>query len=655
MLSEDTPKAENPVLWRPSAERVARSRMTGFMERVGLAGASYAELHRWSVTELEAFWAALWEDAGLAAHAPYHTVLSGRQMLGARWFAGSRLNFAENLLRRADDAPALIGEAEDGARRVWSFAELRRDVARCQRGLARAGVGCGDRVAGYLPNVPETIIAMLAAASLGAVWSSCSPDFGVAAVVDRLAQVEPKVVFYPDAYRYDGKVHGCVERAAAILQRIQGVRAAVQLNFVEPGRPPALPGALLWDDLLGEPGTDEPTFVPVPFDHPLFILFSSGTTGLPKAIVHGTGGPLLNFHKEHALHGDLQPDDVLFYFTTCGWMMWNWLAGALLQGSTVVCYDGSPFYPDDLAMWRLALRNRVTHFGTSAKYLSVCQKRDVRPRELPGFGERLRTVFSTGSPLHPGQFDWVYAQVAADLDLASISGGTDILGCFVLGAPILPVRRGEIQCRGLGLAVEVFDEQGRSLPPGEKGELVCTAPFPNQPVHLLHDPDGARYRATYFSRFSGVWHHGDLMELTPTGGAVIYGRSDTTLNPGGVRIGTAEIDRIVQRMPEVADSVVVGIPEEDDVAVVLCVVLKPGHVLDDALRKRIAAEIRGQASPRHVPRHIFAVEAVPYTVSGKKVEAAVRNRLLGRPVPNVSALANPEALAAYDGLLKKKG
>jgi acetoacetyl-CoA synthetase len=567
-------------------------------------------------------------------------------MPGARWFSGARLNFAENLLRYRDAQPALIFQSETGARRELSYAELARQVARLARALRAQGVGPGDRVAGLMPNLPETVIAMLAAVSVGATWSSCSADFGPAGVVDRFGQIEPRVLFAADGYFYGGRPRDSRPLVADVVKKLPGLEQLVIVPYAE-AQPDlsALPGAVLFDGLLGPDDAPPLEFAQLPFDHPLYIMYSSGTTGAPKCIVHGAGGVLLQHLKELVLHTDLRREDRIVYFTTCGWMMWNWLVSSLAVGATVVLYDGSPFWPDGRALFELVDRLGVTVFGTSARFLASAEKAGVKPRQQYAL-RALRTVLSTGSPLAPAGFEYVYRDVKADVQLASISGGTDIVSCFLLGNPLAPVYPGELQCKGLGMSVETWDEAGEPVV-GQPGELVCTRAAPSMPIGLWRDPTGERYRATYFERFPGVWHHGDLVELTPRGGAVVYGRSDATLNPGGVRIGTAEIYRQVETLPEIADSVVVGQDHEGDVRIVLFVKLAAGAVFDAELVERIRATIRSGASPRHVPAVIAPVNDIPYTLSGKKVELAVRAIIHGRPVRNRDALANPEALDCF--------
>jgi acetoacetyl-CoA synthetase len=640
--------SEEP-LWKPSPDRVERAQVTQFIRAVSGTLAptihSWEELWRWSVTQPEHFWPAVWKFCGVKAHHRWDTVLeNGQAMPGAKWFSGARLNFAENLLQRNDDHPALVSLGEDGRRRVHSHAELRREVARLAGALRALGVGPGDRVAGFLPNCPEAVIAMLAAASLGATWSSCSPDFGIQGVLDRFGQIRPRVLFAADGYRYGGKHIDSMARIGTVLEQLDSVEQVVLVPFLDSVPDVSrLPGACGWAEFLSDETTLE--FAQLPFDHPLYILYSSGTTGVPKCIVHGAGGTLLQHLKEHRLHTDLGPEDVLFYFTTCGWMMWNWLVSGLASGATLVLYDGNPFHPGPEALWKMAATEGITVFGTSAKYLAAVEKAGYVPGEHSGF-ERLRAILSTGSPLMPASFDFVYRCVKADLQLASISGGTDIVSCFALGCPVLPVHRGELQCRGLGMAVEIFDDQGRSHG-DEPGELVCTRPFPAMPVGFWNDPDGAKYRAAYFERFPGVWHHGDWARLTPHGGLVIYGRSDAVLNPGGVRIGTAEIYRQVEKLDEIVESLAIGQEWQGDQRVVLFVRLREGLQLDEALQARIRKTIRENTTPRHVPAVILAVGDIPRTLSGKIVELAVREVVHGRPVKNTDALANPQALEEF--------
>ena len=636
----------NPIIWTPTAERVRASAMYRFMRQTGHD--DYDALHAWSVSEPAEFWEAVVDFCGVRfSRAADVTLARPGDIMNAGWFEGSELNFAENVLRHDKGATAIVFFGEDGARREIDHETLRREVAASAAGLRAAGVGKGDRVAGYLPNCPEAIIAMLATASIGATWSSCSPDFGVTGVVDRFGQIAPKVLFAANGYYYNGKTCDTREIAAAVAAEIPGIEKVVVVPFAdELSADLPIGNSVAWDEFSVAGAQLE--FLPVEFDHPLYIMFSSGTTGVPKCIVHGHGGTLLQHLKEHRLHGDIGPGDRLFYFTTCGWMMWNWLATGLGSGATLMLFDGSPFFNDGRILWEMAEREQVSVFGTSAKYISALQKAGVRPKEefsLP----KLRTVLSTGSPLAPESFDYVYDAIGDDLQLSSISGGTDILGCFAQGNPVLPVRRGEIQCRALGMATEIFDEQGRSVV-GEQGELVCTKPFPSTPVGFWNDDDGSRYRAAYFERFDGVWAHGDFAELTEHGGIIIHGRSDAVLNPGGVRIGTAEIYRQVEKLDEVIESIAIGQDWEDDVRVVLFVVLREGVELDETLRQRIRSTIRENATPRHVPAKIEAVPDIPRTKSGKIVELAVRSVVHGEPVKNTEALANPEALQHFADL-----
>jgi acetoacetyl-CoA synthetase len=637
------------AIWTPSAERAQRARLTKFIglaaQRTGRQFADYAALHRWSVQYREEFWPLLAAFTGVEFRRPPERILmDGDRMPGARWFVGAELNFAEHLLRRVDDRPAIVFRGEDGRREEVSFATLRSQVGALAAALRAEGVGPGDRVAGFLPNHPSAVIAMLAASSIGAVWSSCSPDFGAAGVVDRFGQIGPKLLFTADGYRYGSKVLDSRPVAAEVARKCPSVRRVVVVPFLEPrAEISAIPHAVHWSDLLRN--DEEPRFASLPFAHPLYILYSSGTTGRPKCIVHGAGGTLLQHLKEHVLHTDLGSDDRLFYFTTCGWMMWNWQVSALACGTTLVLYDGSPMHPGPEALWRMAEEEGVTVFGTSAKYLASLEKAGCRPAREFGLG-RLRTVLSTGSPLAPEGFDFVYRDVKADVHLASISGGTDIVSCFVLGNPLLPVYRGELQCAGLGMAVDIYDDAGKPLATGQ-GELVCTRAFPSMPVGFWNDADGSAYRRAYFARFPGVWTHGDFAERTQHDGFVIHGRSDATLNPGGVRIGTAEIYRAVESLPDIAESLAIGQAWQGDTRIVLFIVLHAGASLTDDLQETIRATIRRNLTPRHVPARIIAVPELPRTRNGKLSELAVRAVVHGEAVGNTEALANPTALQYF--------
>ena len=617
--------------------------MHRFMQHTGHK--DYDALYEWSIGEAPAFWESLCEFCDVRFdREPETTLARPNNIMDAGWFAGSQLNYAAHLLRYDGDKAAIAFFAEDGTRRELSRDELREQVAEIAAGLRAAGVSKGDRVGGFLPNCPEAVIAMLATTSLGAIWSSCSPDFGVNGVVDRFGQIEPKILFAVNGYYYNGKTCDTRPTIESVVGTVDSIRQTVMIPFAGGlGTEIPLANAIDWKDFARE--GEALSFAPVDFDHPLYIMYSSGTTGAPKCIVHGHGGTLLQHLKEHILHTDIGEHDRLFYFTTCGWMMWNWMVSGLATGATLVLFDGAPFFNDGRILWQMAEDERVTVFGTSAKYISAQEKAGVRPKDEFSLPD-LRAVLSTGSPLAPESFDYVYDAIGDELQLASISGGTDILSCFALGNPVLPVRRGELQCRGLGMAVEIWNDQGQSVV-GEHGELVCTKPFPSAPVGFWNDPDGARYRAAYFERFEGIWAHGDFAEITDDGGLVIYGRSDAVLNPGGVRIGTAEIYRQVEKLDEIIESIAIGQNWNDDVRVVLFVVLREGIALDEDLQKRIRTVIRTNTTPRHVPAKIVAVPEIPRTKSGKIVELAVRSVVHGEPVKNTEALANPEALAHF--------
>ncbi len=638
--------SENPIVWQPSEERRKASSMYGFMQACNFE--NYDDLYRWSITDIESFWQALCDYCDVRfSNKPDKVLVQAGDMTTAKWFVGGELNFAEHLLRHQGDRAAIIFCGENGARREISFDQLRQRVADTAAGLRKAGVVKGDRVAGFLPNCPEAMIAMLATSSMGAVWSSCSPDFGINGVVDRFGQIEPRVLFCADGYFYNGKTIDCLQSVSGISAKIESIEKIVIVPFTgNEVDASSIRDAQTWDEF--SISDSELQFEPLPFDHPLYIMYSSGTTGVPKCIVHGAGGTLVQHLKEHTLHCDIGASDRLFYFTTCGWMMWNWLASSLATGATLVLFDGSPFFNDGKILWEMAEAERVTIFGTSAKYLAALEKAGVRPADEYNLTS-LRTVLSTGSPLAPASFDYVYDAIGADVQLSSIAGGTDIISCFVGGNPLLPVRRGEIQCPALAMAVDIFDDQGNSLI-AEKGELVCTRAFPSMPVCFWNDPGDEKYHSAYFERFPGVWAQGDFAEVSKQGGVVIHGRSDAVLNPGGVRIGTAEIYRQVEKLDEVTESIAIGQDWDDDVRVVLFVVLRDEMLLDDALRDRIRKIIRSNTTPRHVPAKIVQVTDIPRTISGKIVELAVRSVVHGEPVKNTDALANPEALAHFQDL-----
>ncbi len=649
----------NLKLWEPSAERIAAARMTAFMRAVEAEQSTpipdYAALWRWSVENREAFWRTVWNFCGAIGDPGDAPVAGGERMPGARWFPEGRLNFAENCLRLRGAEDAIVFWGEDKVRRRLSRDELYAQVSRTAQALRAAGVKEGDRVAGYLPNLPETIIGALAASAIGAIWSSCSPDFGVEGVVDRFGQIEPKVVFVADGYFYNGKAFDTLDKAGELRARIKGVERIVVVPYVNaPSDLHAPAGAVTLDEFLGPFTAGEIEFARLPFSHPLYILYSSGTTGVPKCIVHGAGGVLLQHLKEHQLHTDVRPGDRIFYFTTCGWMMWNWLVSGLASGAALLLYDGSPFHPHPGILFDYAETERMTVFGTSAKYIDAIRKAGLAPRRTHRL-ELLRTMCSTGSPLAPEGFDYIYEAVKDDLCLASISGGTDLVSCFALGNPIAPVWRGELQCRGLGMCVEVWDEHGEPVRE-TKGELVCTAPFVTMPLFFWNDPDGSKYRAAYFERFPGVWCHGDWAELTARDGMIIYGRSDATLNPGGVRIGTAEIYRQAEQLDEIIECMAVSQEWDNDVRIVLFVKLREGLELDDALSDKIRDTIRRNLTTRHVPAKVIQVPDIPRTRNGKLMELAVRNLIHGVAVENREAAANPEALDFYADIpeLKKQ-
>ena len=659
--------SENPsqlpigeILWQPSPEKIAKSQICQFIENLDVdindqtqvdteivGDDHFQRLYQWSIDHPEKFWSEVWQQFDIVSSRNWDDVLVDAHLMpGAKWFAGAKLNYAENLLRYRDDRVAIVFRGEHGVKRSITYKELYSEVAKFADLLSRLGVKEGDRVAGYMSNNPETIFALLATASMGAIWSSCSPDFGVKGVLERFSLIQPKVLFAIDAYQYNGRQHDVLADTREVVNQLSSIEKVIIVPFIEDcPKIDHIKNAMLLSDFESE-ATDV-SFTQLPFDHPLYILYSSGTTGTPKCIVHSAGGSLLQHIKEHRLHCDLDRDDTLFYFTTCGWMMWNWLVTGLATGCTLLLYDGSPFYPKRKSMWQLAAEEKISVFGTSARFLSASSKAKLKPIDEFDLSS-LRAILSTGSPLAPETFDYVYEQINPDVMLSSISGGTDIVSCFVLGNPTGPVRRGEIQCRGLGMAVDVYVD-GESVRQ-QRGELVCTKPFPSMPIGFWGEKDDSRYQDAYFSRFENIWAQGDYAEITKNNGMVIYGRSDAVLNPGGIRIGTAEIYRQVEKVDEVLESICIGQIWENDVRIVLFVMLREGVELDDSLRLRIRNVIKENTTTRHVPRKIIAVADIPRTLSGKIVELAVRNVVHGDPVKNTEALANPEALKHFENI-----
>ncbi len=643
------------LLWKPTEQQITNSNMYKFMQSVNarydLQMTSYDQLYQWSIEKTPHFWQHFWQYADVQCSNTCDEVLDDpNKMPYAKWFTGATLNFAQNLLRFRDDRLAIIFKGEGQAPVKITYARLYNEVAKVAKSLKDLGVKKGDRVAGFMPNMPETIIAMLAATSLGAVWSSCSPDFGIKGVLDRFGQVKPKVLFTANGYYFKGKQFNLLEKLASILKELPEIETIIVTTYTD-DRPDlsSLDNAVLFDEFKSQEESLEIEFEQLPFDYPLYIMFTSGTTGLPKCMVQSAGGILLHHLKELMLHTDLKPDDNIFYFTTCGWMMWNWLVSSLAVGATVVLFDGNPFYPEPGTLWELAQDEKITIFGTSAAYIHALLNTNIKPVKQYNLTS-LRILLSTGSPLSEEGFDFVYNHVKRDLQLSSISGGSDINGCFALGNPMLPVYAGQIQSRALAMKVLAFDENGCPVY-DQKGELVCTAAFPSMPIGFWNDPDGSKYHRAYFDIYPGIWRHGDYIEIkSDTGGVIIYGRSDTTLNPGGVRIGTAEIYSQVDRLDSIADSLVVGQKWKNDVRVVLFVKMQPDHTLTEELKNMIKQSIRNNVSPRHVPAKIIPVADIPFTINMKKVELAVKNIIEGNPVTNRDALANPEALDLYRDL-----
>ncbi len=642
------------LLWQPSPERINQSNLSRFISKVNdayqLNITDYPSLYEWSVNHIPEFWSTMWEFAQIISSSPYTEVIDDlKKMPGAKWFSGAQLNFAENLLRYRDDQLAIIFKAENQSPIHITYAELYQEVARLADSLKQMGVTKGDRVVGFMPNMPQTIMAMLAATSIGAFWSSCSPDFGIKGVLDRFGQIKPKVLFTADGYYFKGNRLNSLDRVADIIKQLPSVEKVVVVPYTDQNpNIQNVKNAVLFKDFISSSKSQSITFEQVPFDHPLYIMYSSGTTGLPKCMVQSAGGILIHHMKELLLHTDLKREDKIFYFTTCGWMMWNWLTSALSTGATIVLFDGNPFFPNASTLWELAQDEKITVFGTSAGYLTALQKTGLKPKDEFDLSS-LRALLSTGSPLPVEGFEFVYQDIKNDLQLASISGGTDLNGCFALGNPIGPVYAGELQCRGLAMKVEAFNENGQPVI-GQKGELVCTAPFPSMPIYFWDDPDGNKYHNAYFNVYPNVWRHGDFIEINDRGGAVIYGRSDATLNPKGVRIGTSEIYQQVEQYDEIEDSVVIGQPWKNDVRIVLFVQMVEGFNMTEELANKIKTGIRKNVSPHHVPAKIIEVPGIPYTLNMKKVELAIQKAISGEPVLNKDALRNPEVLDFYSNV-----
>ena len=641
-------------MWQPTEEQINNSQMMDYMQLVnqkfGLSLKKYLQLYDWSIERAEDFWGSFWEYSQIIHHSPYSQVVDDLgKMPGAKWFDGATLNFTENLLRYRDDKIAIHFYGEDGTQSSLSYRELHDQVSRLARSMREMGIVKNDRVAGFMPNIPETIITMLATASIGAIWSSCSPDFGIKGVLDRFQQIEPKLIFAADGYLYNGKTIDCLSKLKNILTYLPSIKKTIIVPFTGDSNTNVIKNSMLWNDFLHKDSGDI-IFEQLPFDHPLYIMYSSGTTGLPKSIVHSAGGTLIQHLKELKLHTDLTQDDKIFYFTTCGWMMLNWLISSLAVGATIVLYDGSPLYPDGTALLKMADDLGITVFGTSAKYIASLESAGIKPKQISSF-PKLRTILSTGSPLVEENFNFVYGEWKEDVQLASISGGTDIISCFALGNPILPVRRGELQCRGLGMKVESYNEKGMSVR-NEKGELVCTQAFPSMPIYFWNDSNGKKYQSAYFDVYPNIWHHGDYLEINDFGGVKIYGRSDTTLNPGGIRIGTAEIYQTVERFNEVEDSLVIGQPWQNDERIILFLKMKDRITLTNSLKTRVKKSIRESCTHRYVPAIIIAVEDIPYTINGKKVELAVKQVIQNIEVKNIDSLVNPSILDFYKDILE---
>ena len=639
-------------MWQPNGEQITGSQMVQFMafinSRYELAIEDYSQLYQWSIDQVEDFWSSFWDFSQIIYHSPYHSVIDDiNKMPGAKWFEGTTLNFAENLLRYRDTKIAIQFYGEDGRQFSLTYKELYNQVSQLSQSMREMGIVKNDRVIGFMSNIPETVIAMLAAASIGAIWSSCSQDFGIKGVLDRFSQIKPKLIFAAERYQYNGKQIDCLLKLQNIIAQLPSIEKIVIIPFTGNPELPEMGNTILWNDFLSH-DSREIQFEALPFGHPLYILYSSGTTGLPKSIVHSAGGTLIQHLKEHRLHTDLTHDDTIFYFTTCGWMMWNWLITSLATGATIVLYDGSPFYPDGTALLQMADKLKITVFGTSAKFITSLESAEIKPKQISSF-QKLRLILSTGSPLAEESFDFVYDHWKKDVQLASISGGTDIISCFALGNPILPVYRGELQCKGLGMKVESFDEFGNSVI-NNKGELVCTQGFPSMPIFFWNDKDGTNYKMAYFNKFSDIWHHGDYLEINDHGGLIIFGRSDTTLNPGGVRIGTSEIYQAVERIIEIEDSLVIGQPWENDERIILFIKLHNKDFLTKELTAYIQQTIRAACTPRHVPAKVIQVAGIPYTINGKKVELAVKNIIQNTEVKNRDSLVNPEVLNYYKEL-----
>ncbi|MBN2185229.1 MAG: acetoacetate--CoA ligase [Candidatus Krumholzibacteriota bacterium] len=648
------------MMWKPSRERIEKTNMYAFTNYINDKYkedfSSYDDLWEWSISHIPSLWESLWDYFGIIHSEPYKEVLAdGDKMPGAKWFPGAKLNFAENLLRYKDDRPAIISSGESGRTVRITYSELYEKVARLALSMRKVGIRPGDRVAGFMPNIPEAIVAMLAAASIGAAWSSCSPDFGIKGVLDRFGQIRPKLLFTANGYSYNGKLFDSLQQIKGVLEQLDSIEKVIVVPYTETAPDISqVAGSILYDDFISEETGLEIEFEQLPFEHPLYIMYSSGTTGLPKCMVQSAGGILIHHMKELALHTDVKRDDRIFYYTTCGWMMWNWLTSSLALGAAVVLFDGSPFYPGPERLFKFVEEEKITIFGTSAKYLSAVNKSGYIPADNHDL-KSLKSILSTGSPLHVSEFDFVYASIKKDLCLSSIAGGTDLNGCFAAGNPAGAVYRGELQCRTLGMNVRAFDSNGESVE-RQQGELVCLSPFPSMPIRFWNDEDGEKYHKAYFAVYPNIWRHGDFIEITENNGVIMYGRSDATLNPGGVRIGTAEIYRQIDTIEEIRDSLVIGQEWDEDVRVILFVVMNTGFELTEELKTKIKKTIRKNATPRHVPAKIIEVDDIPYTINMKKVEIAVKNIIHGKEVFNQDALRNPEALEMYRDIpeLKEK-